>query len=640
MLPFFVTVALGSILAMGTAVQNAPLHHAATSRSTRAPSTRTPSTAAPRKNPDRTHSPTVQPSPPGQSICQDVSDTWVDSNGDDCELYRAAKWCAKGGYGSNWGDSAIDFSKYSTGGQHAGTVCCVCGGGVSTALKDTAPAALRAPDGGLDLCHMICGNTSRKFVCTAGGGEFESACHARCAGHLEWDDGACPVRPPCITCGSESGAVCMGGQTFLNKCWARCMFDEPWESGTCEYVAQRSWSTKCSSCPDDFDPVCGNNGAVTYPNSCHAKCAGQDRATAGACSSDEPRLALMASGASTTAVASTTPPTSVRSTVARDPISSTSSMPSSPGHLSGTVWVAVAAVMTLVVAVVYFVSSSQTRTVKDPVQFELGERSTHIEHMLACSRGHSNDNTTAEAQPANPTSHLHEPNRHEIMAEHDRESSVELSSTPPRERSATGTISGSENLSVCLGMIERIVCDEDEREANATNPPPRSGSGGVSNPTSAAPVCGSDPTHCESSIVDGGQADSVLFGTPLRPRLSGRNTQQTSGSYSQRISSSPKWSRPHALPVDDAMPLPPPRPSRRVRPPNDRTVINAGCVVSAARHDDAGLAPERNQILQHYDSPLSPWRQSALQQSPLRSRPRSFRSIRDTAREDASNSRK
>lgn len=94
--------------------------------------------------------------------CQDSNPLWKDRDGDGCAAYIALEFCnADGTFGIRW-QAGQTFADYAAvpGGQHAGTVCCGCGGGIlfegnsATFISPTAtvqPASTRPPKGAISL---------------------------------------------------------------------------------------------------------------------------------------------------------------------------------------------------------------------------------------------------------------------------------------------------------------------------------------------------------------------------------------------------------------------------------------------------------------------------------------------------------
>ncbi|KAK3254877.1 hypothetical protein CYMTET_35924 [Cymbomonas tetramitiformis] len=63
-------------------------------------------------------------------LCSDSPSNWVDSDGDSCDVYDAARWCTPSGMpGEDLLAANETLKMYSVDGVDAGEVCCACGGG-------------------------------------------------------------------------------------------------------------------------------------------------------------------------------------------------------------------------------------------------------------------------------------------------------------------------------------------------------------------------------------------------------------------------------------------------------------------------------------------------------------------------------
>jgi len=60
-------------------------------------------------------------------------DVWTDNEGEGCAAYATKNYCFNGDYATGWGDGTDTFETYTSGGFHAGQICCICGGGVAPA---------------------------------------------------------------------------------------------------------------------------------------------------------------------------------------------------------------------------------------------------------------------------------------------------------------------------------------------------------------------------------------------------------------------------------------------------------------------------------------------------------------------------
>ena len=183
-------------------------------------------------------SPTAVP-PGAVSGCKDTVSPWKDIYGATCDTYTDSGWCTPTGLkGRGWVDKWGDFSDFSSGGVHAGQVCCGCGGGIDTApTRDDSPALTEclakcaAPvgpvciDGKTTLtnpCWANCMGTSLAFVpgpcktTTAPPPPSTSVAAATTSKYNEWE---------CIqSCDdADKEAVCANGIQFVNRCWAKCL---------------------------------------------------------------------------------------------------------------------------------------------------------------------------------------------------------------------------------------------------------------------------------------------------------------------------------------------------------------------------------------------------------------------------------
>ena len=105
---------------------------------------------------DETTAPTPAPTPaPTLPACADLDVAWTDRDGDGCAMYSLQGWCANRGVGGVW-EASMDFSFFaSADGQHAGQVCCECGGGSAGAAGAVSTASTAAPpgDGRVTVTH-------------------------------------------------------------------------------------------------------------------------------------------------------------------------------------------------------------------------------------------------------------------------------------------------------------------------------------------------------------------------------------------------------------------------------------------------------------------------------------------------------
>lgn len=575
-----------------------------------------------------TSAPTAPPDPTVSvdDECRDLSASWVDSEGDNCDVYSAARWCENGGYGPNWGDTSVDFSRYSVEDLHAGIMCCACGGGTAITPEDDAPRAPTLTNGVRDICHVICLNASRSFACGHDGEEFESPCHAECAGILDWTPGRCAAQPSCTTCGFEMRPVCVGVRTYINQCWARCTTLDVWESGTCDYVDYRLQSSACSHCTDDFNPVCAINGA-TYPNPCHAGCFDQYPWSVGMCAADAAFLTTAPSAATTPGSTTNMAPTGASSESAGDQATAAGTQTDSTWGVLVAV-IVVVAIAAVVAVVAVYIQAASTRDPLDPVTDEeirtLGDiLDSKLENLTTVTTS-ENDDFSSEAshggmQTAQTGAHsdmFMSPRR--VVTPHD--------GVPPQPPNA-------EHLRYYLDMIGKIVLDEPNSYNGAPTRPNTAMSSGASSPARSSPgspmVWRNIPTLSSNEVWEREgyleeEADDSI--TPPRPT----SMQQFS----------PRQQTDHSQ-----MPPPPTRPSRQAaRQPMARRQEYAA-VATGETFQSPGSSqspsPANRSIPTSWSghahlgqSPRSPWRHSAVEQaqSPLRSRPRSFRGNRTPPR--------
>ena len=179
---------------------------------------------------------------------------------------------------------------------------CIADGGELDACRAEADMATDACiERGCRAC--VCPDVYRP-VCGVDGVTYGNACEAACARVTVEHDGPCEPRCPplrcevacefgnrtgpdgCSTCecnpppGCRTDEDCGQGQQCREICSLRpCRVDEP-DCAPCFGVCLPE--PEPCVCPEVYQPVCGANGK-TYPNACHAGCAGVPVAHEGEC---------------------------------------------------------------------------------------------------------------------------------------------------------------------------------------------------------------------------------------------------------------------------------------------------------------------------------------------------------------------
>ncbi|GMH43540.1 hypothetical protein BSKO_11462 [Bryopsis sp. KO-2023] len=129
--------------------------------------------------------------------------------------------------------------------------------------------------GSLSICGKACRETGE--VCGRDGKDYDSKCHAACAGTSIACKGSCPCSDhPVCECEPSDKEVCgTDGATYDSECHATCNGVDKECDGACPCGGS-------CQCTEEISYVCGADG-VTYDNSCLAECSEVSIACNGEC---------------------------------------------------------------------------------------------------------------------------------------------------------------------------------------------------------------------------------------------------------------------------------------------------------------------------------------------------------------------